>query len=63
MKTTNVKKVKKNVAKIEEAYNNADINGYIGACNSITKAFEKEPLFESMEEFDKLMNDDAPITF
>lgn len=50
-------------ADMKEALAIGNVDGYISSANQITKALDKEPLFENMEEFDKLMRSDETIVF
>ena len=50
-------------AKIKDALELGDIDGYIDATNAITESCGKTPLFKDMEEFEDCMTSDTPIIF
>lgn len=47
---------------IKKALEIGDVDGYISSANKITSALGKETLFDTRDDFDKLMNGSAPIT-
>ena len=50
-------------ARIKNALEIGDIDGYIDATNAITSSCGKKPLFNNMEEFNACMASDKPIVF